>query len=152
MTLRLDDETRRKVASLFKPGQPAPLLGSRRAPTRPIVESDDTGLAGRRKTKGTDGANPDRVARVRRAREGGSPEITARTLTDERGIFQLDAPHAGLWTIRVEAAGSVPFEFELQPLIEPREFESIQLLAAHENGAPMLEIPIQVRCETVGKR
>ncbi|MFQ5734213.1 MAG: prenyltransferase/squalene oxidase repeat-containing protein [Planctomycetaceae bacterium] len=68
------DDVPRKAASLFKPGRPAPLLRSRRAPTRPIVVSDDTGLAGRRKTKGTDGANPDRIARVRTRPVGGVPE------------------------------------------------------------------------------
>ena len=68
------DNPETKVASLFNRGKRTPLLGPRRAPHRPIVDDDDRGLAGRRKTQGTDGANSDRIARLRTRPIGGVPD------------------------------------------------------------------------------
>jgi protocatechuate 3,4-dioxygenase beta subunit len=42
-----------------------------------------------------------------------------RTLTNAEGRFRLEAPGAGLWVVHVEAAGFVPLETRLQPLLEP---------------------------------
>jgi uncharacterized GH25 family protein len=55
------------------------------------------------------------------------PEAAARTLTGESGRFELTAPHAGLWRLRVEAAGFVPLETKLRPLIEPLELPDAEL-------------------------
>ncbi len=55
------------------------------------------------------------------------PESAARTLTGEGGRFELMAPHAGLWKVSVEAAGFVPLETELRPLIEPLELPDAEL-------------------------
>lgn len=51
----------------------------------------------------------------------------ARARTDAEGRFRLAAPNPGLWTVRVEASGFVPLEFELEPLIEPVELPDAEM-------------------------
>jgi uncharacterized GH25 family protein len=55
------------------------------------------------------------------------PEPVTRALTDDHGRFRLEAPHAGLWTVRVEAAGFAPLAAPLVPLIEPIELPDARL-------------------------
>jgi len=55
----------------------------------------------------------------------GDPAIGAKTEAD--GRFRLEAPGAGLWTLRIEAAGFVPLETDLQPLIEALELPDARL-------------------------
>jgi protocatechuate 3,4-dioxygenase beta subunit len=54
-------------------------------------------------------------------------EPVAHTLTERDGHFELQAPHAGLWKVRVEAPGFVPLEADLRPLIESLELPDAQL-------------------------
>jgi uncharacterized GH25 family protein len=61
--------------------------------------------------------------------EARAPEPAARTLTDEHGRFELLAPSAGLWKVRVAAAGFVTSELQLRPLIEPAELPDVELSA-----------------------
>ena len=44
------------------------------------------------------------------------PSRSARTITGKNGRFELSAPHAGLWNVRVQAPGHVPLEAGLRPL------------------------------------
>ena len=54
-------------------------------------------------------------------------EPVSRALTSSEGRFRLEAPHAGLWTVRVQAPGFAPLETDLQPLIEPVELPDAEL-------------------------
>jgi len=56
-------------------------------------------------------------------------EPVARTLTGEQGRFELLAPGAGLFKVRVAAAGFVASEMALRPLIEPIELPAVELAA-----------------------
>ena len=64
-----------------------------------------------------------------RAVLGEETEPAARALTDAEGRFQLGAPHAGLWRVRVAAPGFVPLETDLKPLIESVVLTDAQLEA-----------------------
>ena len=52
----------------------------------------------------------------------------AETRTDAAGRFRLEAPHAGLWAVRVEAPGFASQETGIRPLIEPVELGDVELL------------------------
>jgi len=54
-------------------------------------------------------------------------EPVSRALTDSEGRFRIEAPHAGLWTVRVQAPGFAPLETDLKPLIEPVELPDAEL-------------------------
>lgn len=54
-------------------------------------------------------------------------EAVARATTGAEGRFQLVAPRAGLWEVRVDAPGFVPLVTELKPLIEPVELPDAEL-------------------------
>jgi uncharacterized GH25 family protein len=69
----------------------------------------------------------DPLSRARDLRAGIEPEPAARVLTDAAGRYRLDAPHAGLWTVRVEAKGFAPLAHRLVPLIEPIELSDARL-------------------------
>ncbi|HXV76164.1 MAG TPA: carboxypeptidase regulatory-like domain-containing protein, partial [Candidatus Polarisedimenticolaceae bacterium] len=60
---------------------------------------------------------------------GGPAEPVARVLSDEEGRFRIEAPHAGLWRVRVEAPGFVAMEHALEPLIEQLELPEVTLPA-----------------------
>ncbi len=57
------------------------------------------------------------------------PEPVATATTDASGGFQLAAPDAGMWKVRVEARGFVPFEAQLSPLVEDAELPEAKLVA-----------------------
>ena len=61
---------------------------------------------------------------------GGSdePEPPAiRTLTDGAGRYQITAPHAGMWQVRIDAPGFAPLQTLLRPLIEPTVLDDARL-------------------------
>lgn len=79
-------------------------------------------------------------ARARLAGETAGPAARARTADD--GRYRIQAPHAGLWTVRVEAPGFVPLEFDLQPLIEPLELPDAEM--SNDSGLTVTVIdPLQ---------
>ncbi len=56
------------------------------------------------------------------------PAPVATAATDAAGSFQLTAPDAGMWRVRVEGAGYVPLETLLLPLTEETELPDAQLV------------------------
>jgi hypothetical protein len=52
---------------------------------------------------------------------GPAPEPAQKAASDAAGSFTLAAPDAGMWTVRIEAAGAVPVEIDLLPLVETQE-------------------------------
>ncbi len=68
------------------------------------------------------------VDEARAAFAGTPPAAAARALTDGAGRFRIVAPRAGLWTVRVEAPGSVPREVALRPLLESLDLGDVELL------------------------
>ena len=66
----------RQPNALLLPGKRQPFIRNRRAPTRSIVVSNDTGVNARRKTAGTAGTNPQpkRLTRLRTRPVDGVPE------------------------------------------------------------------------------
>jgi protocatechuate 3,4-dioxygenase beta subunit len=69
----------------------------------------------------------DPLTELQREASGRPEPEPIRTLTDSAGRFVLEAPRAGLWRVRVQAAGFVPLEAELRPLIEPTVLEDARL-------------------------
>ncbi len=67
------------------------------------------------------------LVEVRARLAGETAEPAARTRTAADGRYRIEAPHAGLWTVRVEAPGFVPLELDLQPLIEPQELPDAEM-------------------------
>ena len=55
------------------------------------------------------------------------PEPAATGKTGAGGEFLLNAPGAGLWTVRIEAPGFVPLEYSLEPLVEPTVLKAATL-------------------------
>jgi uncharacterized GH25 family protein len=53
----------------------------------------------------------------------------ATATTDAAGLFHLTAPDAGMWKVRVEAAGYVPLEAQLVPLTQDAELSDARLVA-----------------------
>jgi len=90
-------------------------------------------------------ALPDSLTEVGGVLEGSPAEPVARALSDKQGRFELAAPHAGLWRVRIEAPGFVPLQSELGPLIEPLELpdaelsvdEGISLRVTDRQGQPI---------------
>ncbi len=62
------------------------------------------------------------------------PEPIAKTVSDAAGAFTLTAPDAGMWTVRIEAAGAVPCEIDLVPLIEAVELPAFLTETAEDVG------------------
>jgi uncharacterized GH25 family protein len=71
----------------------------------------------------------DSLGEARMLLNGDPPQPAARTLTDAAGRFRLEAPHAGLWAVRVEAPGFASQETGIRPLIEPVELGDVELAA-----------------------
>lgn len=69
----------------------------------------------------------DAIQQVRLADMGTLPKPAARALTDAQGRFRLVPPAAGLFKVRVQAAGFVPVEFPLEPLIEPIDLPDAEM-------------------------
>ena len=75
----------------------------------------------------------------------GAPNGALATRTDAAGRYRIEAPHAGMWKLRIEAPGFAPLETQLDPLIEPVVLEDARLapavaLAVHvlgPGGAPI---------------
>jgi len=59
--------------------------------------------------------------------QGQELEAARGSLTDREGRFELIAPHAGLWRVRVESVGFIPVEYELKPLLETIELPELAL-------------------------
>src|SRR6476646_8996693 len=60
------------------------------------------------------------------------PEPAQKAASDPGGSFALGA-EAGMWTVRLEAAGAVPVELDL-PLVEARELPPFLTSAAEDVG------------------
>jgi uncharacterized GH25 family protein len=69
----------------------------------------------------------DPLVEARDLMEERAAEPIARALTGEHGRFELAAPRAGLFKVRVAAAGFVPSETSLRPLIEPTVLPDVEL-------------------------
>jgi protocatechuate 3,4-dioxygenase beta subunit len=90
-------------------------------------------------------ALPDSLAEAGGLLEDTPAEPVARALSDKQGRFELAAPHAGLWRVRIDAPGLVPLQSDLGPLIEPLELpdaelsvdEGIALRVADREGKPI---------------
>jgi hypothetical protein len=63
-----------------------------------------------------------------------TPEPTLKTVSDAAGNFTLAAPEAGMWTVRIEATGAVPFEIDLVPLLEAVELPPFLTAVADDTG------------------
>jgi protocatechuate 3,4-dioxygenase beta subunit len=68
------------------------------------------------------------VERQRLADAGEAPEPVSTGRSDAAGRYRLFAPHAGLWTVRVEAPGFVPLELGLEPLLDARDLPDATLM------------------------
>ena len=55
------------------------------------------------------------------------PEPVAKGASDAQGRFRLTAPEAGMWRVIVEAAGKVPRQHGLVPLLEAEELPPVRL-------------------------
>ncbi|HZF12331.1 MAG TPA: carboxypeptidase regulatory-like domain-containing protein [Thermoanaerobaculia bacterium] len=62
------------------------------------------------------------------------PEPVLAATSDAAGSFTLAAPEAGMWTVRIEAAGAVPVEMDLVPLIEAQELPPFHTALAADGG------------------
>ncbi len=60
------------------------------------------------------------------------PEPLAETESDVRGLFELAAPEAGMWKVRLEAPGRAPQELVLAPLLEEADLPTAALEPAVE--------------------
>jgi hypothetical protein len=55
------------------------------------------------------------------------PEPAVAAATDASGVFQIAAPDAGMWKVRIEARGLVPLEILLQPLVDEMDLPDAKL-------------------------
>jgi len=78
----------------------------------------------------------DPATKARLDREGRLPDAIARGKSDAAGYFEIGAPDAGLYTLRIEAPGFVPVEYALAPLLEPIDLPEAALAA---------DVPLTVR-------
>ncbi len=91
-----------------------------------VVGPGDEVVAGVRVRLETYGAPYDRALR-RLAGLSGSGETVAETTPDATGLFRLEASHAGVWRVLVEATGYRTMEYRLRPLCEPRDLPALEL-------------------------
>ncbi len=59
---------------------------------------------------------------------GTSREPAARATTDAAGRFELRAPGTGMWRVAVEAAGRMPAELRIEPLLDALELPPARLV------------------------
>ncbi len=71
----------------------------------------------------------DPVTKARLEIEGKLPDAAARGKTDAQGYFEILAPSAGLFHLRISGKGFVPVEHELYPLLESVELADATLRA-----------------------
>ena len=71
----------------------------------------------------------DPVTNARLEVDGKLPDPVARGKTDAQGYFEILAPRAGLFHVRISGRGFVPEEHELYPLLESVELADAQLRA-----------------------
>jgi hypothetical protein len=103
------------------------LLGA--APTPRAVPLPITGqLVG----EGGRGAAGVRIELVPFASSAGSVPALAATASDAAGRFRLEAPATGMWKVLARAAGYVPLEVELAPLVEPTDLPPARWQAASQ--------------------
>ncbi len=67
---------------------------------------------------------------VRRLREGTEPRPLATAHTDKDGFYELSAPEAGVYRLRLQAAGYLTEEIQLSPLFEDTDVEGDHLTPA----------------------
>ncbi len=87
----------------------------------------------------------DPITKARLDLEGKLPDAVARGRTDVEGHFEINAPDAGLYSVRIEAPGFVAVEHRLVPLLEPADLPDAELAqdvgltvrATVENGRPL---------------
>jgi protocatechuate 3,4-dioxygenase beta subunit len=71
-----------------------------------------------------------------------TPEPIAKTVSDAAGTFTLTAPDAGMWTVRIEAAGAVPCEIDLVPLLEAVELPAFLTETAKADDTAGLDVRV----------
>ena len=76
---------------------------------------------------------------------GPAPEPTQKTASDAAGAFTFAVPDAGMWTVRVEAAGAVPFELDLVPLVETEDLPPFTTAIAEDAGVEIRVVDGQGR-------
>jgi protocatechuate 3,4-dioxygenase beta subunit len=76
---------------------------------------------------------------------GPAPEPTQKTASDAAGAFTFAVPDAGMWTVRVEAAGAVPFELDLVPLVETEDLPPFPTAIAEDAGVEIRVVDGQGR-------
>ena|GEM_PF-1068146 len=67
---------------------------------------------------------------VRRLREGTEPRPLATAHTDKDGFYELSAPEAGAYRLRLHAEGYLTEEIQLSPLVEDTDVEGDHLTPA----------------------
>ncbi len=100
----------------------------------------------------------DSLVEARDAFAGKSAEPVARAITNSEGRFRMMAPHAGLWSVRVEAPGFVPATATLKPLISDVELAPVELATdrgltirvVDEQDAPVVGARVLLRGERSG--
>ncbi len=76
---------------------------------------------------------------------GPAPEPTQKAASDAAGAFTFAVPDAGMWTVRVEAAGAVPFELDLVPLVETEDLPPFTTAIAEDAGVEIRVVDGQGR-------
>lgn len=71
------------------------------------------------------------------------PDPAARALTDAEGGFELEAPEAGMWLLRVAEDGYRPMELRFLPLLGERSVPPLELVA---------ERPVEVKISDAAGR
>jgi hypothetical protein len=77
---------------------------------------------------------------------GEAEDLAARTATDERGGFTLDAPRPGLWRLHLQAPGSGTVLCDLVPLLDAVEIPAVSLPPATSPKAVTEVSTPRVRC------
>ncbi|HEV7514810.1 MAG TPA: carboxypeptidase regulatory-like domain-containing protein [Thermoanaerobaculia bacterium] len=88
---------------------------------------------------------PSAFERQKLAVAGQAPEPVQKAASDAAGSFTLAAPDAGMWTVRIEAAGAVPVEIELVPLVETQELPPFPTAIAADAGVEVRVVDGQGR-------
>ncbi len=72
---------------------------------------------------------PTATERARLELAGKTSEPAGTAATDASGAFQIAAPDAGMWNVRIEARGFVPLEMPLTPLVDETDLGEVKMLA-----------------------
>jgi uncharacterized GH25 family protein len=72
---------------------------------------------------------PKTVESARLELAGKTPEPVVTAATDALGAFQIAAPDAGMWKVRIDARGFVPLAMPLAPLVDETDLGEVKMLA-----------------------